>query len=122
MEGTSPNALVSDFCKPTFHLIEPRGTGGRKMQVVTRMFLEPGSYFGGFVRCVIVHDQVNVQRGRHLAVNAIQEAQKFLMPMAPMALADDLAGSDVQRGKQGGRAVPLIIMGPTLGLSWAHRQ
>ena len=48
--------------------------------------------------------------GRGLAVDLVEEADEFLMPMARHALADDLAVEHVERGEQRRCAVPLVVM------------
>lgn len=57
-------------------------------------------HFGRFMDGVIVHDQVDLQPGWHLFINAAQEGEKLLMTMLPVALADDFAGGDVQGGEK----------------------
>ena len=74
------------------------------------------------VRGVIVDDQMNFALGRGLAVDLVEEADELLMPVAAHALADDLAVEHVERGEQGGRAVPLIIMGHRAAAAAPHRQ
>jgi hypothetical protein len=63
------------------------------------------------------NDQVQLRSGRCLAVDLIEEADEFLMPMARHALADDPALEHVEGGEQCCRAVALAIMrhgaGPT---------
>ena len=44
------------------------------------------------------------------------------MPMAGLALGEDRAGSDVERGKQGGRAVADVIVGDALDIAQSHGQ
>ena len=51
-----------------------------------------------------------------------KEADELLMPAAGHALADDLAVERVERGEQGRRAVPLIIMGHRAAAATLHRQ
>jgi hypothetical protein len=41
--------------------------------------------------------------GRHLALDGVEKADKFLMAMALHAAPDDLAFEDVEGGEQGGR-------------------
>jgi hypothetical protein len=42
--------------------------------------------------------------------------------MATVKLRDQLTGFRVERGKQGRRAVPFVVMRPALDLTWPHRQ
>jgi hypothetical protein len=74
------------------------------------------------VRGVIVDDQMHFALGRGLAVDLVEEADELLMPVAAHALADDLAVEHVERGEQGRRAVPLMIMGHRAAAAALHRQ
>jgi len=48
------------------------------------------------VRRVVVDDQVEVEVRGRLPVDAPQELEKLLMPMAGQTLADDLALEDIE--------------------------
>src|ERR1700680_2512475 len=48
---------------------------------------EPGADLGVLVRRIVVDDQVQLRSGRGLAVDLIEEADEFLMPMARHARA-----------------------------------
>src|SRR5580704_11062019 len=71
---------------------------------------EPGADLGVLVRRIVVDDQVQLRSGRGLAVDLIEEADEFLMPMARHALADDPALQHVERGEQRRRTVTLVVM------------
>src|SRR5207244_3031745 len=71
---------------------------------------EPGLNLGMLVGGVVVDDQVELPPGRGLAVDLVEKADEFLMPMARHALADDLAVEHVERGEQRRCAVPLVVM------------
>jgi hypothetical protein len=83
---------------------------------------QPGSELGMFVRCIVVDNQVQFPFGRGLAVDLIEEADKFLMPVARNALADDPALQHVKRGEQSRCAVTLVIMGHRPTAALLHRQ
>lgn len=100
--------LVGDFSKPTFYLIEPRGTGGRKMQMAAQVPPKPSRHFRGFVCRIVVQHDMDFQAGRHLPLDPIQKAQELLMAMPAMVLANDFARGDIQGRKQRGGSVPLI--------------
>src|SRR5665811_901601 len=85
---------------------------------------EPSAYRRGFVRAVIVHDQMDVQFGGSLVFQGSQKLQKLRASVAPMKLADDCAGGNVQRGKQRRRAMAKVIMGASFrqsGCQGKHR-
>ena len=52
-----------------------------------------------FVGTVVVEDDLQGEVGRKRAVEAPQELEEFLVPMATVAFADDLAGQHVQCGR-----------------------
>ena len=60
--------------------------------------------------------------GREFGVDGIEEADELLMPVALHAAADHLALQHVQGGKQGRRAVALVIVGARRWLARLHRQ
>lgn len=62
------------------------------------------------VRSVVVHDQVQVQFGRRLGVDVLQELQPFLVPMPLLAKSDDAALQQFQRAEYDGRARPHVIV------------
>lgn len=62
------------------------------------------------VSSVIVHDQMQVEFGRCLGIDLVEETDELLMPMARQAVADHLAIEHAQGGKQGGRAVAFVVV------------
>ena len=59
---------------------------------------------------------------RHLALDGIEKADEFLVPMALHAAPDDLALKDIEGGEQGGRAMALVIVGHRGTAPFFHRQ
>ena len=74
------------------------------------------------VRSIIVHDEVDVQVGRRLGLDGVQELAELHRSVASLAAADHLAGLGVQCGKQRHRAVAQIIVGAPFRLSGTHGQ
>src|SRR5207249_2533127 len=66
---------------------------------------------GVLVGGIIVEDHMDRLVGRHFALDGIEKADKFLMPVALHAAADDLALQDIESGEQGGGAVALVVVG-----------
>lgn len=58
------------------------------MHVPARALGEPVADRPGFVGCVVVHDDVNVEVGRHVALDLIQEFAELARAVASHALAD----------------------------------
>ena len=59
------------------------------------MPLEPGHHLGVFVGGVVVENHMDRLVGRHLALDGIEKADEFLMPVALHAAPDDLAFKDI---------------------------
>ena len=83
---------------------------------------QPGFDCRRLVGGVIVHDDVDVQPFGDRAVDLFQEVEKLPGPVAPVALADDAAGGDIEGGEERGRAVTLVIVRAPLGHARQHRQ
>ena len=69
----------------------------------------------------IVHHDVHVEFGWNVLLDCVEEAAELGRTMTRHALADDRACSDVERGKQRRRAMPLVVVGVTLGLPRPQR-
>ena len=55
--------------------------------------------------------EVNVEFLGNAGIESAQQGEKLLMPMARIALGEHRASGDVERGKQGRRAVAHVIVG-----------
>jgi len=71
---------------------------------------------------IVVDDEVQIARLRRGAVDVAQELQELLVAVALEAAADHLAGGDVEGGKQGRGAVPLVVVGHGAGAALLKRQ
>nr|WP_231956506.1 hypothetical protein [Posidoniimonas polymericola] len=72
------------------------------MDVILRMTRDPPLDRSRFVGREVVHDQVNFFARPFLnrLVEVAEELRKIIAAMTPQALADDLAGGDVERCEQ----------------------
>lgn len=71
----------------------------------------------GLMRGIVVPHQVHIEIGWHTCLNLIEVLAKFLSTIPRVALADHLAGGDIERGKQRCCAVTRIVMAAPLRLS-----
>ena len=92
------------------------------MDVPVRPPCQPGFHCRRLVGGVIVHDDVDVQPLGDLGVDLFQEVEKLPGPVAPVALADDEAGSDIEGCEQRSRSVALVIVRAPLRHARQHRQ
>src|SRR5260370_38117163 len=60
--------------------------------------------------CVIVHDAMNVQTVWNSGFDLIEKLTELFGAMAPVTLADDPAGCDVQGGKPRCGAMALVVV------------
>ena len=74
------------------------------------------------VGAVIVHDEMDIESTRHLRLDCIQKLSELHRAMTTVKLAHDLTCLGLERRKQRGRTVPLVIMSAPLGLARPHRQ
>lgn len=90
--------------------------------MVARPLGEPCFDFGVLVGGIVVDDEMDIEIVGHVGIDMAQEGEKFLVPMALLALTDDLAASDVQGGEQCGGAMSDVIMGDTFDIAQPHGQ
>jgi len=86
--------------KKALDRVEPGGRGRGEVELKALVPSEPGANLGMLVPGVIVDNQMHVLLSRGLAIDRIEEADEFLVPMAAHALADDLAVEDVEGAAQ----------------------
>ncbi len=71
---------------------------------------------------IIIHNQMQVQLGRGLSVDLLEETNKLLMPVAGHAVANHLAIQHAERGEQGRGPVALVVVGHRPATPLLHRQ
>ena len=92
------------------------------MEVEAGVSSQPLLYFGVFVGSVGIDHQMNVQMRRYLSLDVAKKLEKFLRPMARLTLRYDLSALDVERRKQGGRAMAFVVVGYPFHIAQAQRQ
>ena len=80
------------------------------MEMHPRMPTEPVLDLRRFMRRIVVQDHVDAEALRDAALNARHEAEKFIPPMARQTGMVDVSRRDIERRKQGGGAVALVVM------------
>ncbi len=114
VEHTVLQPPAGQLGEEAFNSIEPRARGRREVKGVAVMAIEPGANLGVLVSGIVVEDHVDDLAGGDLALEGVEEADEFLMPMALHVPADHGAVEDVQRTEQG-EVVPLRLQ------SWVKR-
>ena len=92
------------------------------MEAEPWMLSEPGADICMLVGSVIVHDQVQVQIWRGLAVDPIEKSDELLVSMAAHALADYLPVQYVECREEGRGAVALVVVRHCLATPGLHRE
>src|SRR3990172_7332850 len=77
---------------------------------------------GCLMSLVVVQNQMDLQVLWRLAVNLAQKAQELILPMTGQASTNNAAIQNIERGKQRGRAVPLIVVSHRAAAALLHRQ
>ena len=72
-KSAAPDSLTCDLGKPALDLIEPRGTGGREMDVIAGPYSQPLLHRGVFMRSVVVEHEMDLQRGIDELIDPIEE-------------------------------------------------
>ena len=123
-EVAALQAAPRQFGEETLHGVHPGTGSGSKVKVPVGMSRQPGVYGGGFVGGVIVQNHVHRGRGRGLCSQGVQEGQELLLAVFRLGLGLNLSGLHIQGGKEGGSAMPDVIMGlgggavPAAGAGW----
>jgi len=109
-QGAAPNAFPGDLGKPAFDLIEPRRTGGRKVQRITRSPGQSLLHLWMLVGSVVIEHQMDVQSRINGLINATEEAQELLVRVAGMALGNNGPLKHVERREQRSRSMTLLVV------------
>ena len=122
VKNATPNSVRGQVAKEAFHHVEPGRTGGRKMEMKMRVSLLPCLHFSMLVRGVIVADHMDLPLRSGVGFDQIKKTDPLLMPMPLQAGADHFSGGNVQRRKQRGRPVALVVVGQGRGASLLEGQ
>src|SRR2546426_11969960 len=93
---TAPNLFLGQHSEPALHQVDPGGPSRREVEMKARMLSQPAANPRGFVRAVVVQDEVGLKGGGHRHLDLIQELAELNGPMATMALPQDGAALHIQ--------------------------
>ena len=108
--------------EPAFHQIQPGAAGRHEVKVHARVAGQPPPHVRTPVGTQVIQDQMQRLVGRRGALEATQELDELLTPVAPAAFANHHPVQHAQRRIQRGRAVPHVVMGLAFGNARAQRQ
>ena len=92
------------------------------MDVAARVLGKPPANRGALVRTGVVEDEVDLELCGHARFDPVQEAAEFSRPVPAVRICEDLPHGHIEGGKQRGRAVALIVVGPPLDLTRLQGQ
>jgi len=102
--------------------VEPRTGRWRRVEGEARVAVEPLANLGVLVSGVIVEDHMDRLAGGPARFDQIEKADEFLVAVPLHVAADHGPVEDVERGKERGGAVALVIMGHGAGSPLFQRQ
>ena len=122
MEDAAFEAAFGEPGEESLDGIEP-GTGcWRKVEGEARVPLKPLADLGMLVGGIIVEDHVDRLTGGDARFDQIEKADEFLVPMPLHVAADHGPVEHVERGKERGRTVALVVVRHCSGPSLLERQ
>ena len=83
---------------------------------------QPGRYLGMLVGGIVVEHRVDQLAGRDVALDGIEKADEFVVAVALHAAPDHRCVEHAEGGKQGGGAVPLVVVRHGLAAPRFDRQ
>ena len=84
------------------------------MPLPTRPFGQPSPDRRGLVRDAIVHDEMDVEFARYGSLDIVQKRVELGGVVAPVALANDPSGRNIEGGEQRCGAISFVVMGLSL--------
>ncbi len=70
------------------------------MHMVSRMLIKPRLNIRVLMRCIVVHDEVDIEVLGNLLIDVIERLDEFFITMAWQAFSDRLAVQNVKRSKR----------------------
>ena len=107
--------LGGQLGEPALDEVQPGARGRGEVQHEPRVGGQPLVDRRRLVGRAVVEDDVDVEIGRDLAIEGLQELLELDRAVAAVQRADDLAGGDVQRGVEARGAVAFVVVGRALG-------
>ena len=124
MERKTPRfrRRFESFAKKPSTALSQEQEVGHEVEGEALVAAEPGAHLGMLVGGVVVEDHMDALAGRDIGLDGVEEADELLVAVALHAAPDDLALEHVEGGEQGGRAMPLVVVGHGAKTALFHRQ
>src|SRR5260370_6129444 len=88
-KDAAAQVLGGQESKPAFDEIEPRGDSRREVKMKTWALEQPTLNGCRLMSTVVIEDQMNVKRWRHLRIDLIEELAELQRTVPAMKLTDD---------------------------------
>lgn len=121
-EGSTANTPLRQVAEPAFDRVEPRTRRRDEVQMEAGMTSYPPAYGGVLVCRVIVQDQMQIESGRRLRLDLLEEPEKLLVSMAWQAVTDDRSVQHAQRCEERRRAVAFVVVRHRAATAFLHRE
>ena len=112
LEEAAPQAIDREITEEALEHVQPGSGGGSEVEVEARVLREPATHLFVLVGGAVFHDEVELFSGRGAGVDQPQDARSFLVTMALLAGANNLAVGQVERGEERGRAMAFVVVRP----------
>src|SRR4051812_11785301 len=117
-EGTTFQTASGQNGEPALNQVQPRRTRRGEMQMKPWVLNQPVLEQLGLVCFQVVEHKMHIQVWCNTALDLLQEFAELNAAMTRLATADHAAGFHIQRREQVERAMPTIVVGDALGLTW----
>ena len=108
VEGRTVQRLALQDREPDLHLVKPRGSRWREVELHVRVTLEP-AVIPGLVGIEVVENDVDI-RVRVSSNDAVHKVEKFDTSAAIFVSGHHLPSGHFEGGKQGRGAIALVVM------------
>jgi hypothetical protein len=122
VEDAASDALLCDVTEEPFHHVQPRGAVWRVVHLKAFVPSEPALHVWMLVSCVIIRNDVDLLSFGSMSVDLTKEGNPVLVGVTVSALTQHRSVQRVERRKQCGRTMPLVIVGHCLSTTLLHRQ
>ena len=114
--------LGRERSEPALDQVYPGGVGRGEVELEAGVTNEPVANEGALMGTRVVEDDVHIEFGRHVGVDAAQKGAKLAGALSREGLRHDRARIHVQRRVQGRRAVAFVVVRSPLYLARLQRQ
>lgn len=121
-EHSSPEAVDGEIAEEAFHHVQPGGACWSKVEVKPGIAPLPCLNLVMLMGCIVVADEVDLLFGRRASADQVKEANPFLMAVLVHAASDDLTVGCIQRSKERGGSIALVVMGQRLAPPFLKRK